>query len=553
MAYSQNLKVNMTADTSQFSAGLKNAKKELKDFEKVSDDALGAVGNAIGVDTGKLDQMASAARGLGAKMQESGNQSVQALGSILSKVNAVSAGIAGLGIAAATAAFKLLNQEATWFKSTIEGANIDMATAAYVKAYSDTLHGLNSATGKAVAEAGSNIKKALGVVGTTFKNAILGTMTGGEANFGTAVLGMGPAIKEGLQNAEKAEDISNQIFAINKKILEQSTQMAATDARIAELRRQSTDPLESAATRLAAINEATALIKSKYEGPEGLIALNTQLSDLQQQLYDMPGSGMKDLQAVTDQKNKTLALTEQESNEIRALQRTQKSLTNEVAKEAAERQKAAEAVAAAAKALADSKAALAATDLSVSGNLAGLLPTSLTSDSGLEIPVKPVLDKTAVVELTNELEGLAVGVSSAIGGLIGDLATGGDAWGNFRNAALSAFADMAIAVGKLAVSTGVAAEGIQAALNFGNPYAAIAAGLALIALGPAVKAGLSNIAAGNYSAGASVASSGYSSQSSASGYNTREVTVNVTGTLKADGDQLIATINNTNRRNQYTQ
>ena len=29
--------------------------------------------------------------------------------------------------------------------------------------------------------------------------------------------------------------------------------------------------------------------------------------------------------------------------------------------------------------------------------------------------------------------------------------------------------------------------------------------------------------------------------------------INVTGTMKADGDQLITVINNTNKRNSYTQ
>lgn len=553
---SPNLKVNIGADTSQFTKGVKDARRELKDFEKVGSDALSSVGNALGVNTGKLEQMASAARGLGSRMKESGNESVQALGSILTKINGVTAAIGGIGIGAAVTAFKLLNQEASWFKSTIEGANIDMATAAYVKAYSDTLHSLNVTTGKSIADAGANIKKALGVVGSTFKTALLGTMTGGAPNFGAALIGMGPQIKEGLKNAEEAERISNQIFEINKKILEQSTQMTATDARIAELRRQATDPLESASSRLAAINEATALIKQKYEGPEGLIALNQQLTNLQKELYDLPGSGMKDLQAVTDQKNKTLALTEQESNELRTLQRTQKTISSEVAKEAAERQKAADALAAQAKAIAGSRAALASLDLSTSGNLAGLLPGGVTGpDTSIEIPVKLVPEEESWKEMESLVAGFVESAAGSIGQLVGDLATGGNAWSNFKNTALSALADMAIAVGKLAISTGVATIGIKKALETMNGYVAIAAGVALVALGSAVKAGLANIAGGDYSAAASVASSGYGAARNGDngGYTMRELTVNVTGTMKADGDQLITVINNTNKRNSYTQ
>ena len=86
----------------------------------------------------------------------------------------------------------------------------------------------------------------------------------------------------------------------------------------------------------------------------------------------------------------------------------------------------------------------------------------------------------------------------------------------------------------------------------GNPYVAIAAGAALVALGTAVKSSLSAVASGDYSAGGG----GYSSGGYSAGgrdYETREVKVYVTGTLEADGNQLLAVINNTNKKNYYTQ
>ena len=107
---SPNLKVNIGADTSQFTKGVKDARRELKDFEKVGGDALGAVGNSIGINTSKLEQMASAARGMGARMKESGSEAVQALGNILSKIGGVTTALAGIGIGAAVTAFKLLNE-----------------------------------------------------------------------------------------------------------------------------------------------------------------------------------------------------------------------------------------------------------------------------------------------------------------------------------------------------------------------------------------------------------------------------------------------------------
>ena len=177
--------------------------------------------------------------------------------------------------------------------------------------------------------------------------------------------------------------------------------------------------------------------------------------------------------------------------------------------------------------------------------------------NGLELGV--TLDyEDGLIDLTNSVEStllsLAETTSSIIGQLVGDLATGGDAWGNFTNAAISAFGDMAIAIGKIAMETGVASLGIQAAITALGPAgaaAAIGAGAALIALGTAVKSGLSNVASGNYSGGGYVANSTASSAASGD-FETREVTVNVTGTLQGDGDQLVAVITNTQNKNYYT-
>ena len=182
----------------------------------------------------------------------------------------------------------------------------------------------------------------------------------------------------------------------------------------------------------------------------------------------------------------------------------------------------------------------------------------LTADfEGFTLYVGVKADTESVVNLTQEindmLESSINRTAELMGNLIGTLASGGDAWGDFKSAALSALGDMAIAVGKIAIKTGVSMLGIQAALKMDNPYVAIAAGAALVALGAAVKSSLSAVASGDYSAGGGGYSGGSSNTGSGSGYETREVYVNVNGTLQADGNQLIAVIQNTNKKNYYTQ
>lgn len=550
---SPNLKVNIGADTSQFTAGVKNARRELKDFERVSGDALGAVGDSIGVNTGKLEQMASAARGMGARMTESSNEAVKALGNILTKINGLTTAIAGIGIGAAVTAFKLLNNEATAFKNTVQGANIEMMTAAYVDVYRQVLHDMNAAAGQATAETGAQLERGFKGAVASLKSALLNVLTGGAPNLFAGLAQQAPASVVAGQQGTTAANIANEIYQIQRKISDELVRQSELDAQIAEYRRIATDTSESTAVRTQAIAQATQLIREKYEGPDGIIALNNRLAELQEEMAGLASSSPAAIDAANQQRIKANSLVRQEQQEIRALQRTQNSLNTEVAKEAAERAKALAAAAAEAKAIADSRAALAALDLSVTKDLGNVGQADYTS--GITIPVKLKVDEESWKEMESAVAGFVESVSASIGQLVGDLATGGDAWGNFKNAALSTFADMAIAVGRLAVAAGVTTLGIKKALESLNGYVAIAAGAALIALGSAVKAGLSNIASGNYSAGASVASAGYSSDRGPEngGYALREINVNVTGMMKADGDQLITVINNTNKRNSYTQ
>lgn len=121
------------------------------------------------------------------------------------------------------------------------------------------------------------------------------------------------------------------------------------------------------------------------------------------------------------------------------------------------------------------------------------------------------------------------------------------------NALLSPLAEAAIKMGEIMVSAGLASEAFKSMLT--NPYTAIAAGAALIAVGAAAKAGLQaavNSATGTSYVASSVASSGYSSNSSNDRNWEREMTLHVTGTLQADGSKLVAVLNNEANRKRYT-
>ena len=65
-----NLKVVVGADTAQFDRGMRAAKTQVRDFSKVSTDALGKLGEAFGVNTAQIEKVTNAIGGLGQKMEQ---------------------------------------------------------------------------------------------------------------------------------------------------------------------------------------------------------------------------------------------------------------------------------------------------------------------------------------------------------------------------------------------------------------------------------------------------------------------------------------------------
>lgn len=557
MAKGTNLKINMTAENSDLVQKAKESKAAIRDFEKVGSDAVSKLGEAFGVNTGKIEQMASAVRGLGARMEKSGDDGAKAFGKLLTSVGGLSTAIAGIGIGAIVSGFKLLNEEAENFKSTVAGANIEMATAAYIDTYRQVIHDFNREVGQGAAEAQSSWDKFWGRFGSTFRASLatgaVAAATPGDFN-NQALVNYNNLLSEAGQKARTAEEISNEIYQTTRAISDKAVEWARMERQIAEYKRIAYDKTSSTAQQQEAINKAVELIKQRYgESAE----LQGRLADLQAEYNSLAESSVADIDKANQLRIQAENITVSMNNALRELSERQASIATQAQKEADARAQAL----AYAQAMAQSRADLQAWDGSVSsGNaLKESLPTSLPSpEAGLAIPVTPVLDTDSVIDLTQELQSIMTSafdsIGTSLGGLIGDLATGGDAWGNFTNTAISAFGDMAVSIGKMAIQTGVATLGIKAALESLNGWVAIAAGTALVALGSAVKTGLSNIASGGYSSSASVATSGNygSSPSVSTAFDTREMNIKVSGNLYASGNQLMAVIENENNRKNHT-
>ena len=658
------MKVNVTADNGDLSRKMKDSKAAVKDFEKVSGDALDSFASALGVNTGQVEKMANAIKGLGEKMQKSGSEGVKSFGQLLSSVSGFSAALAGVGIAGVVASFKALNEQAETFKGTLEGASLDLMTQSYIDTYRQVLNDFNRETAKTVAEAEQSWK----IAWNTFTTNLSYVITSGSIKAGDSVLGGLLKILQGGDNeaaaaatqaATEAMRLTERMYNIQVQLNNKTVEWARMERQIAEYKRIAYDKSVDTATQQEALNKATQLIEQRYKEEA---RLKKQLADLQFQYNDLASSSLEDIQKANqlrvDEENTVARM----NNALRELSERQATIALNAQKEADAKKEAL----AAAQAMAESRAALAdwrreagldnvevpdikippvevkvddsdvqlpditvdvklpldeleqlanmtvdikvptdeleqpaqrmtsifqtvatvvagmsediaamarnmnsisaTTSASVLATYDGpadimsLLPkgAEALTETGLAIPITPELDMSGVVDITNELQSVmtsafdTIGVS--IGELIGDLATGGDAWGNFANTAIGAFGDMAISIGKMAISTGVATLGIKAALESLNGYVAIAAGTALVALGAAVKAGLSNIASGSYSSSANVATAGGYGSTNMLGadFETREMKVEVTGTIRASGNELLTVIENENTRKRHT-
>jgi hypothetical protein len=153
--------------------------------------------------------------------------------------------------------------------------------------------------------------------------------------------------------------------------------------------------------------------------------------------------------------------------------------------------------------------------------------------------------KSLVVDLGNVIEETFVTAASAVGTFFGELATGEATAGDFLSVIGSVFADMAITVGKIIIAAAVAKMALDAALTtFGGAGIALAAGIALVTIGSAVKGALKSAASGG--GGSASVSSSSGSGGGAGFFNTAPNTVQkfeLMGEFKVKGSDLVYILN----------
>jgi len=557
-----NLKVNVNSDTSGFTKGMSQAKKELGAFEKTTSEASSKLASAFGINTAQVEKLQNAFAGLGRKMSESGKEGSAALGQIIASAGKAATAIGAIGIGAAVTAFKLLNTEAEAFKNTVQGANIELQTTAYLETYRQAIHDYNEGIGKSMAETEADVKKWWGRIWQNIKTGAVTAITQpiftGTSTLASTVANAwtetGKAAEYAADKAEQAIPIANEIYELERKRVRQSEDLAKINAQIAEYQNIARDTTNSVAERQNAIAQIQDLITQKEAKT---VSLEKQLADLYQQNSDLASDSIEAENALYAQKVRAYEAERAITTERTALLKLQKQINSAAAEETKQRLATEAAIQKGVERM--QEYAKAQVEMFISEDSRNAIQNKLNeavAQAPVQVPVgldiapaeQSILDLTETIQST--LVEAVEGIAEAFGNLIANLAMGEGGMADFGQDILNMFGTFAQKFGKVLVAFGVAAEAARHAIA--NPLAAIAAGAALIAVGAAVKAVASNMAS---SMGSAATSSGYVASSAVGGnmgYSDRTLQVEVTGTLTANGSQLVAVLNNENTRKSYT-
>lgn len=533
MSTSPNLKVNVTADTSQFQKGMKGAKEAMGTLQASVKDSATALMDMFGIPGAQVSKVLDSVGKMTKGFQGLGKEGSSAFAGVAGSVGLVGTAIAGISLGALVTQFKLLSSEAEAFRKTTAGVNAELMKTTYIEVYKQSMRDSRD-LGESANSTINGMKVFFTKVGQGIKDAWL-NLTTTYMDLPDIIRTTRDRMAEADEKARQGADFASQILMAEREQKKLLVESLGIDEKIAKLRQTINDKSTSAADKQKAALQVEDLIRQKYEQQ---IALAEKKRDAQQELNSLTTSSLADEDKLLEYQSEVARLYAQMNADIASIRRKQGGAVTipvTIDKEQSRPDLVGEVVALSAE-----------VEASLPKTAEILVPVGINFNK--EEIVSEVTDISAMVE--SILNDTFNTLGDLLGGLVGDLLTGGDAWHNFANAALSAMGDMAIKVGEMAISTGITTLGIQAALDSLNGGAAIAAGVALVALGSAVRAGMSNIAA-HRSAGS--VSSNVASSAVLSGYSElTDIKVEVTGTLVASGSQLVAVLNNEAKRKEHT-
>lgn len=533
----KNLKTVFLADISDLEKGTKQATKAVKNFDKQASGAISSLGKAIGANTGSIGQMSQAFSGASAKIAQASGASTEKVAGLIRAFGAFGAAAGAIGVTVA-AVWKNLSSEADYYGTRLDG----LANNAGMHAYVDTMKALrhDHRDGAGIQEFVSKIKKAWSSIGNAVQSVYYQIFRPGQ---------QAPSFRDDQETAGRAEKLAKRLTELQLQELDTRVQVSEIDAQIAVSRQKIRDTDIDLISRKAEEARLAELIEEKYKIQQPILSEQLELT---KELYSLTNSSLADKETEVNLEMRLNSLTREKAELIKSTMRDSQRLDREIASMIKKTEQLA-----LDESMQELEIEIEVNDQALQEDIADSVNKAMAAVDNMP-PLTLHVDTLPIqksIDLLPSLENAFKNTAATIGEALGTMFTGNtqEAAESLEAGLLNTLGGLAISVGELAVSTGTAILGIKVALDNINPYVAIAAGAALIALGSAVRSAASNLASG-----ASVSSYASSTTYSptASGYSndlmTRELNVNVKGTLVANGSQLVAVLNNEQNRKNHT-
>ena len=325
---SKKLKVSVDADASGFKKEMAAAKKATQEFSKTVGQVSAEVENSLSVPLGKIGALGRQMTDSFSLAKSAAAQGTGAFQKMGLAVGSLAASLAGLGLGAAVAGFRKLNEEADRFRNTVEGANETLQVEAYLGTYQQFMA---DKTGAGSWWAG------IQDFGKRFWNKTLTNWTAHIGALWTSETWQGgidawkavtAASKEAEVVAEKAAGYSKEIFNTTEAMKDKSIEWKKNLADVADLMLVASDTSKSTKERQDAVTKAIALQKSTTAEQ---VAMQKKVADNIKAQNDLASSSVEDM----DRQRSAYAAVEDLSRDLNQRLREMTSLQNEIAKSAA--------------------------------------------------------------------------------------------------------------------------------------------------------------------------------------------------------------------------
>lgn len=544
MAGNFNLKTVFSADTKDLKKGAAEAKQAVKDFDDTTTSALNEIAGLFGTSMGDISKTLSSVKGGFLKLSNGLGATTKSAGVMSNALKVLKVALASTGIGLIVVA---LGSLVAYFTKSQRGADMLSKVMGQLKQVVLTVTDYFIKLGEAIVKA--------------FKNP-------------------GEAVKKFwkiLTNKEEREALKNSIVAVGKDAEDrQKRRLALTERQIA-LEEKLTE-FELKESELQRQIEEQKLIAADKAGKTATerAAANAQAQKLVNELADLRLEIAREQLAIMKEENSL-------SESMRENTREEKQLEAKINSILAERSRTNKELVAQAAEIQTAKVKELELEAKIARYRAQEPLEKINGSAVLgNVPVvqqnkKPVKFKRTtyiddwlkqlseasedaegyLVNLQEVATGFSNAVSDAFSTMVEGLVSGN---GNIKDVfglLLGFLADTLKQIGKALVAYGTAMEAFKKA--FTNPWAAIAAGTALIAAGSVLSGLIDKMSSGgggmSPSASYAAATVGGGSTLNLAGapvYSGTAQEIRVTGTLKASGSQLVAVIENESKRKQLT-